>query len=60
MSSIPVPPIPTNFLLSAGSQPVEEDPLEFMDMPNEMSTFELNPKIYEFDENTDLSECRVF
>lgn len=60
MSSIPVPPIPTNFLLSAGSQPVEEDPLDFMDMPNEMSTFEVNAKIYEFDENIDLSQCRLF
>ena len=60
MSSIPVPPIPTNFLLSAGSQPVEEDPLDFMDMPNEMSTFEVNAKIYDFDENIDLSECRAF
>ncbi len=60
MSSIPVPPIPTNFLLSAGSQPTEEDKLEFMEMPNEMSTFELNAKIYEFDENIDLSQCRVF
>lgn len=60
MSSIPVPPIPANFLLSAGSQPAEEEKLEYIDMPNEMSIFEVDPKIYEFDENIDLSQCKVF
>ncbi|AYQ57681.1 hydrogenase expression protein HupH [Bathymodiolus thermophilus thioautotrophic gill symbiont] len=60
MSSIPVPPIPANFL-GAGSQTTsEEDTLEYMQMPTEMSTFDIDSKIYAFDENINLSECRVF
>lgn len=61
MSSIPVPPIPANFLLGAGSQEVsEKDKLEYMEMPTEMSTFDVNSKIYEWDENIDLSQCKMF
>ncbi len=60
MSSIPVPPIPANFLLSAGSQPDEEEKLDFMDMPNEMSVFEVDAKIYDWSENADLTQCREF
>ncbi|SFV58859.1 Hydrogenase maturation factor HoxQ [hydrothermal vent metagenome] len=61
MPSIPVPPIPTNFLLGAGSQEdSKEDKLEYMEMPTEMSTFGINSKIYEWDESIDLSECKSF
>ncbi|BAS67246.1 hydrogenase expression/formation protein [Bathymodiolus septemdierum thioautotrophic gill symbiont] len=61
MSSIPAPPIPANFLLGAGSQEVsEEDKLEYMEMPTEMSTFDVNSKIYEWDESIDLSQCKAF
>ncbi|SHN91510.1 hydrogenase expression/formation protein [bacterium endosymbiont of Bathymodiolus sp. 5 South] len=60
MSSIPIPPIPANFL-GAGSQTVsEEDKLEYMEMPTEMSTFDVNSKIYEWDESHDLSQCKTF
>ncbi len=60
MSSIPIPPIPTS-LLGAGSQTVtEEDKLAYMEMPTEMSTFDVNSKIYEWDESHDLSQCKAF
>lgn len=60
MSSIPIPPIPANFL-GAGSQTTsEEDKLEYMEMPTEMSTFDVNSKIYEWDESQDLSQCKEF
>jgi hydrogenase-1 operon protein HyaF len=60
MSSIPIPPIPANFL-GAGSQTVsDEDKLEYMEMPTEMSTFDVNSKIYEWDESHDLSQCKAF
>lgn len=60
-SSIPVPPIPSNFLLGPGSQDVsEEDKLEYMQMPTEMSTFDVDSKIYEWDPATDLSQCKRF
>ncbi len=61
MSSIPVPPISSNFLLGPGSHDVpEKDKLEYMAMPTEMSTFDVDSKIYEWDPTTDLSQCKQF
>ena len=39
--------------------PKEEETLEYIAMPEGMSTFEVNSKIYEWDENTDLSSCKA-
>ncbi len=61
MSSIPIPPMPKNILSGADSQNVdEEDRLEYMEMPTEMSIFDIDSKVYDWDESHDLSACQMF